>query len=140
MKLVVREELCSGCRACETVCAMTLYRENNPKMGAIVIRGLFPAPGRYEIKYCDQCGECAKACPVEAIVIQGGAYVVKEEECTQCMACVDACPNGVMRVPPGREYPAKCNLCGACVAICPMKAVYDEEPGLKAAAEGGVGR
>ena len=65
--LALKPEECSGCRTCELICALHTYQENNPANAALRVRGLFPAPGHYELRTCDQCGDCAKACPTGAI-------------------------------------------------------------------------
>src|SRR5674536_125635 len=79
----------------ELVCALQNYQENNPAKAAMRIRGLFPAPGHYELHLCTQCGECAQVCPTGAIYQrEDGAYIIDANECTGCYACVDACPEG----------------------------------------------
>ena len=74
MRLAAKNELCSGCRVCELACAMEVRRENNPKQRLLRIEAHFPAPGKYEIHYCTQCGECAAVCPVEAITQEDGVH------------------------------------------------------------------
>jgi len=114
---------CSGCGVCRMVCAMENFREVNPSKAALRIEGRFPAPGDYRIHLCDQCGQCAEVCPVEAIYLESGVYLINEDECTGCMICVEECPNGVLFEHKSMEAPIKCSLCGACVEACPRDAL-----------------
>ncbi|MDJ0782095.1 MAG: 4Fe-4S binding protein [Desulfosarcinaceae bacterium] len=123
MELRVIHERCSGCGTCRLTCALENFREVNPAKALLRIRGRFPAPGDYRIDLCDQCGECAEICPVEAITQLNGAYRVDTEACINCMVCVDACPKGVVMTPHQDEEPAICTACGACAAICPREAI-----------------
>ncbi len=127
MRLAVRNDLCSGCRACEVLCASVNFGEANPKKSAIRAVGHFPVPGKYEVLVCDQCGVCAEVCPVGAIHNENGAYIIHKDECTGCQACVEACPTNVMFVHAEEHAPIKCTLCGECVKYCPRNAVYDAD-------------
>ncbi len=127
MKLATREELCSGCRACELVCSMKNFSQPNPKRSAVRVAGAFPAPGRFSIVYCDQCGVCAEVCPVEAIREVDGHYEIDADLCTGCMVCVDECPHGAMFSHSDDDVPFKCVACGECVAYCPRQALVDED-------------
>lgn len=131
MRLAVREEFCSGCRTCEVACALKNYQECNPKKAALRITGEFPAPGRYHITFCNQCGTCADVCPTGAITMVDGAYRIDPETCIACYACVEACPSKAMFVHRAEKAPVKCTNCGACVQYCPREAVYDAEVGVK---------
>ncbi|MBW2611905.1 MAG: 4Fe-4S binding protein [Deltaproteobacteria bacterium] len=95
MELKAIHENCSGCGVCRLVCSLENYREVNPAMAALKIEGRFPAPGDYLIHLCNQCGQCAEACPVDAIPLKNGVYLIDAIECTGCMICVQACPSGV---------------------------------------------
>jgi ferredoxin len=102
---------------------MVNFKKVTSAMGLLKIDGLFPDPGRYRIRFCNQCGECADACSVDAIELEDGIYRINEEECTACHACVDACPLSVMIITPENDIPAKCILCGECAAVCPRQAI-----------------
>lgn len=70
MKIGINNSLCSGCRVCQLICALTCEKVNNPKKGRLEIVGHFPVPGGYEIKMtdeCNQCGQCVKFCPMGAL-------------------------------------------------------------------------
>lgn len=120
--LALMPEECTGCRTCELVCALQNFQENNPAKAALRIKGLFPAPGHYQLQLCTQCGECAQVCPTGAISKrEDGAYIIDANECTGCYSCVDACPEGVMFTHESMQTPIKCNSCGECVTYCPKK-------------------
>ena len=64
LKAVVDEDLCSGCRICESICPflaieMKERKEDAEKMKAEVIEAM-----------CQGCGLCSAACPTGAIKIQ----------------------------------------------------------------------
>ena len=128
VRLTVNEDNCSGCRTCELACALENSRENNPRLARLRIRGTFPAPGKYSITYCDQCGDCAEVCPVEAIRKQeDGHYQLFEDECIGCLTCVETCPRDAIFTHVSREIPLKCTNCGLCVDYCPRNAIYDAD-------------
>jgi Fe-S-cluster-containing hydrogenase component 2 len=129
MKLALAADRCSGCRACELVCALENFQALNPKKAALRVTGQFPAPGRYAVAYCDQCGTCAEVCPTNAIQ-QGadGTYIISAEDCIGCGICVDECPKQVMYRHDDHGYvPIKCTLCGKCLTYCPTGALYDAD-------------
>lgn len=47
---------------------------------------------------CVACMACVRACPVEAISIQGGTLEIVETACTECGFCVPVCPHGAIDV------------------------------------------
>jgi Fe-S-cluster-containing hydrogenase component 2 len=128
VELKAIHENCSGCGVCRLVCALENFWEVNPSKAALRIEGRFPAPGDYRIHLCNQCGQCAEACPVEAIRLENHAYIIDADECTGCMLCVNACPLGVMFEHKKMTVPIKCTLCGECVEACPREALQLTDP------------
>ncbi len=99
------------------------FKQVTPSKGLLRIEGRFPSPGDYRIHLCDQCGECAEVCPVEAITLENGVWLIDEDVCIACHECVEACPKDVMIINPETDIPAKCILCGECAEICPRQAI-----------------
>lgn len=125
MHLRADNDKCSGCRACLLACSLYHFQENNPHKACLAIVPHFPEPGKFEVRTCTQCGECAEVCPVGCILQdEKGAYYIDAQECTGCLACVEACPEGVIFTHPDLEAPFKCNLGGECVAYCATGALY----------------
>lgn len=59
---------------------------------------------------CLGMGDCARACPFGAIVVENGVARVLISKCTGCGKCVEACPKGIIKVVPmGKQYTVTCN-------------------------------
>ena len=129
MTLKFNPETCSGCEACQLVCTLHNFKETNPWKAMLRVSGKFPVPGKYHVDVCNQCGECAKVCPVDAISLTGDTYFIDYDLCISCFACVDACPSNVMMVDKEKDIPYKCNDCQQCVEICPRGALSFEKGG-----------
>lgn len=49
-------------------------------------------PEKPMILECNGCGDCVKACPYNALKLEGGKAVLSPLACTGCGICVPACP------------------------------------------------
>ena len=125
MPLYFNSETCSGCKACQLVCALFNFKESNPNKALLNTYGKFPIPGKYYVDYCDQCGKCAVVCPVDAIREENGVYSINEKQCVVCGVCVNECPKKVMRI--FDNLLRKCTDCGECAALCPRDALQHKE-------------
>lgn len=86
-------------------------------------------------------GNCFRACPFDAIIIEDGLARIIKEKCTGCGKCVAACPKKIIElVPACLEYTVACSSldrgnivrqscevgcigCGRCVKACPKDAI-----------------
>lgn len=79
---------------------------------------------------------CAKACPTEALTQRtGGGVKVKREHCIRCGECKKACPVDAVFIGPEDQTPYICIHCGRCVPYCPHDCLAlveadDENPNL----------
>lgn len=67
---------------------------------------------------CDPA-PCAEACPTGAFAPRaGGGVIVKKELCIRCGQCADACPVDAVYLD-NTSAPFVCIHCGRCVSFCP---------------------
>lgn len=45
------------------------------------------------IRYCINCGQCVKTCPVSALSIQDNKVIWNKDICVNCDTCIKTCPN-----------------------------------------------
>lgn len=76
--------------------------------------GCAPPAGKFEQhcakaivneELCICCGECAKACELDAIELKGGKSHVDKTKCIACGSCVGACPEGAINFDWEHEIP-----------------------------------
>ncbi len=128
-RIVVRENLCSGCRACEAVCVA--YHDRRFGIATARIRVTkVEALGVDRPHVCRLCRQapCIAACPTAALFVDEdtGAILLHSEDCIGCSACMDACPFGVAALHPETGLALICDLCGgdpACVKRCATAAI-----------------
>lgn len=122
-RLLVKESVCSGCRACELACSFAHERRYGSDASRVLVEK-DESRGLDRPVVCRQCGvaRCVQVCPNQALSKDAHhAVQVDPERCTGCRACEKACPFGAVRFLPGRTSPLICDLCGgepACVKRC----------------------
>ena len=102
---------CLSCNPapCSEVCPTGAFSQR--KGGGVVVKK----------NLCIHCGDCADACPVDAIKYDGEnlLFKVDEDECTACGECVEVCPYEGIFISDGVAM--KCDLCNgdpSCVKVC----------------------
>jgi len=128
MALRIDKKLCTGCRACEIVCAASHYDVFNPKRARIKVTFGHPLP--IPPKFCIQCPKpkCAEVCETGALYRNDDKKIVvyEKEKCNYCLKCIEACPfDGIFYNDIYNEI-LKCDLCDGdpqCVKFCQRKAL-----------------
>ena len=133
-RIVVRDELCSGCRACQVACVARhdgLFGVYTARLRILKNEPL----GSDCPRVCRLCGRapCVAACPTGALYRDdtNSAVILKTEDCNGCARCLEACPFGMIALHPRTRLPLVCDLCGGapvCVQRCPTGAIsYGEQ-------------
>ena len=141
-RLVVRLDLCIGCRACEAACRSRFKGEARIRYAEVSETVSVPMP-------CRHCEDalCAAACPFKVIVRDEQRGVVRQASfhCVGCRSCMLACPFGVIDTELLRDVSQKCSLCSdrpegpRCATTCPTGALQFVEEEKLAEKKAGVG-
>ena len=132
-RILVREDVCSGCRACEVACVA--WHEGRFGSATARIRVIKTETlGVDRPQVCRLCRRprCVAACPTGALYKDDttGAVLLRPDDCTGCSACVEACPFGAVALHPETGLALICDLCGgdpACVKRCATGAIVYAE-------------
>jgi len=126
-KIVIYPENCTGCRLCESSCA--IYNENVNDLSRARIRTVKDhLLGLSVPVVCHQCKDppCAEGCPVNSIIkdLETGIVKINYDECIGCETCIQACPFGAIIAL--QDKVIKCELCNGdpqCVRYCATEAI-----------------
>jgi len=138
LQLIVEEERCSGCRACQLACSQA--HDGVFSLALARLRVLkYDADGIDRPIICRFCPEapCVAACLAGALTQSPNRSLHLDTSlCQTCGLCVQACPYDVLRLHPQTGRPLYCDLCGgeptstpACVTACATGALGVKEGG-----------
>ncbi len=143
VRIVPREEYCTGCRLCEIHCMVehsksrdiikTFKREARP-VKRVEVEESGSVSFALQCRHCDDA-PCIDACLSGAMRRDEvtGAVINDTDKCIGCWTCILVCPFGAVRRDSDEHHVvAKCDLCPhletpACVAHCPNEALVMEE-------------
>jgi len=135
-RIVVNEDICTGCRTCETICSFVHTGSFNGEKARIKVEKR-EGEGVDSPHICRQCDDapCVKECPTGALSIDSdiGAILVDEDRCIGCKKCAEVCPFGAISFAFDFKAPLICDLCQGeveCVKRCPSGAIrFERKPG-----------
>jgi carbon-monoxide dehydrogenase iron sulfur subunit len=119
---------CTGCGACELVCALEKEKSFDPRCSRIKVLRLYQLVNMPVIcRFCEDA-PCVVACPRDALKQseQTGVIMVDDEKCNGCSWCIETCPYGAITIHPEKKVVMMCDLCDGqpkCVEWCPEGAL-----------------
>lgn len=140
LALLIDEDLCWGCDACELACKQENHLSEGSRWIQVRTKGVQRVNGKLKLVYsparCLQCSHppCQEVCPVDAITQRpDGIVLIDSNGCIGCKKCIEACPFGVMQFNQEKGVAEKCHLCyhridrglkPACVDVCIGRCIY----------------
>ncbi|HID16832.1 TPA: 4Fe-4S dicluster domain-containing protein [Candidatus Bathyarchaeota archaeon] len=138
-KIIVKEEVCIGCRLCEVYCVVehsrskdiikAFKKEEKRPLPRILVEERGATSFALQCRHCEDA-PCVESCITGAMRKEDGRIVCNVEKCVGCWTCIMVCPYGVIKREEinGRKTASKCDLCPdrdipACVANCPNEAL-----------------
>ncbi|MEA4811549.1 MAG: 4Fe-4S binding protein [Anaerolineaceae bacterium] len=119
--LAHKQEICTGCRKCEEVCAQFYFKNEDRNYSSIRISN---NDNTFHAVSCTQCGECINMCTAHAIHRDRlGVVRIDKKTCVGCLGCVGFCTELSMFYMDDLPVPFKCVACGVCVKVCPEHAL-----------------
>lgn len=96
---VVDGSLCRGCTACSRKCPKGIIEMVSPDR-PIRVRCVNSSVGKESRGKCTvscvACGACVRACPADAIHLDGFHAAINYEVCIACGMCATKCPRGAI--------------------------------------------
>ena len=72
-----------------------------PAWFARLASGLIWVRPRFDAARCIACGQCVRACPAQALALEGCAIpLLAKKSCIGCACCHEVCPKGAIRMRP----------------------------------------
>ncbi|MCL5266084.1 MAG: 4Fe-4S binding protein [Chloroflexi bacterium] len=110
--ITLQGDKCTDCKICELTCSAVRERGFNRGKARLHVERQDLLKVLLDI--CRLCAHpaCVVACPTHAIEVADGLGIVSitPADCTACGLCVSACPHKALRLWPGRDVPAVCDL------------------------------
>ncbi len=128
-KFVVADiDKCTGCGACEVICALKKEKKFDPRYSSIKVLRLHQLINMpMTCRLCEDA-PCVPACPRNALKQSEATdtIMVDDEKCDCCGWCIQACPYGAIMLHPEKKTVMICDLCQGqpqCVEWCPEGAL-----------------
>jgi Fe-S-cluster-containing dehydrogenase component len=134
--LVYDSTKCTGCRFCESACALKHHSQLDFELSNIKIntKVIFNEEEKsnhlvFSAFYCIHCdpAPCQIVCPTRAIQKESnGRVFLNELKCIGCRSCTLACALSVAWFLPETHLSHKCDLCDGdpqCVDVCSVEAI-----------------